>query len=174
MTTIVDERRKGMALGVAGYLTKPINRDRLIDLLRPYQARATRTNVLVIEDDLTQRERVRSWLEPQYWAVSEAENGLVAIDRISEETPDIILLDLMMPEMDGFELIAALQQNPQWRRIPVVVITGLDLSAADRARLNFGVEAILSKGSFDPAQLVELVRQCVARARRIELFEAGT
>jgi adenylate cyclase len=174
MTTIVDERRKGMALGVAGYLTKPIDRDRLIDLLRQYQARARRTHVLVIEDDLTQRERVRSWLEPQYWAVSEAENGLVAIDRLSEEAPDIILLDLMMPEMDGFELIAALQQNPQWRRIPVVVITGLDLSAADRARLNYGVKAILSKGSFDPTQLVELVRQCVARARRIELSEVGT
>ena len=82
----------------------------------------------------------------------------MALDRLADEVPDIILLDLMMPEMDGFQLITALQERPAWRRIPVIVITSLDLTAADRARLNSGVERILLKDSFDPAQLVAIVR----------------
>jgi CheY-like chemotaxis protein len=74
----------------------------------------------------------------------------------------------MMPEMDGFQLITALQERPAWRRIPVIVITALDLTAADRARLNSGVEGILLKDSFDPAQLVAIVRGYVAKTRRTQ------
>ena len=72
----------------------------------------------------------------------------------------------MMPEMDGFQLITALRGRPAWRRIPVIVITALDLTAADRKRLNSGVEAIMLKDSFDPTQLVQTVREAVDRARR--------
>jgi adenylate cyclase len=166
MATITDDDRKGMTLGAAGFLTKPIDRDRLIALLRPYQANVRRTRVLVVEDDVMQRERIRSWLESQQWQISEAENGRVALDRLADEVPDIILLDLMMPEMDGFQLITALQERPAWRRIPVIVITSLDLTAADRARLNSGVEQVLLKDSFDPAKLVAIVRGYVAKTRR--------
>ena len=166
MATITDQDRKGMTLGASGFLTKPIDRDRLIALLQPYQAHVRRTRVLVVEDDATQRERIRSWLESQQWQISEAENGRVALDRLADDVPDIILLDLMMPEMDGFQLITALQERPAWRGIPVIVITALDLTAADRARLNSGVEGILLKNSFEPAQLVEIVRRLVAKSRR--------
>jgi adenylate cyclase len=166
MATITDDDRKGMTLGAAGFLTKPIDRDRLIELLRPYQANVRRTRVLVVEDDAMQRERIRSWLESQQWQIDEAENGRVALDRLADEVPDIILLDLMMPEMDGFQLITALRERPAWRRIPVIVITSLDLTAADRARLNSGVEGILLKDTFDPAQLVAIVRGYVARTRQ--------
>jgi adenylate cyclase len=169
MATITDDQQhKGMTLGAAGYLTKPIDRDRLIALLQPYQASVRRTSVLLVEDDPTQRERIRSWLEPQQWQISEAENGRVALDRLADEVPDIILLDLMMPEMDGFQLITALQERPAWRRIPVIVITSLDLTAADRSRLNSGVEGILLKDSFDPAQLVAIVRGYVAKTRQTQ------
>ena len=169
MATITDDQQhKGMTLGAAGYLTKPIDRDRLIALLQPYQARVRRTRVLVVEDDPTQRERIRSWLESQQWQISEAENGRVALDRLADDVPDIILLDLMMPEMDGFQLITALQERPAWRGIPVIVITSLDLTAADRARLNSGVEEILLKDSFDPARLVAIVRGYVAKTRQTQ------
>ncbi|MGB6352226.1 MAG: response regulator, partial [Pseudolabrys sp.] len=174
MATITDPDRKGIALGAAGYLTKPIDRDRLITLLRPYQTRARRTRVLVVEDDLMQRERIRSWLEPEHWLASEAENGLVALDQLAKERPDIILLDLMMPQMDGFQFIAALQAQPAWRDIPVIVITALDLTAADHARLNSGVEKILLKDSFDPAQLIEIVRRLVTETRRSPLVSEVT
>ncbi len=169
MATITDDlQHKGMTLGAAGYLTKPIDRDRLIALLQPYQARVRRTRVLLVEDDPTQRERIRSWLESQQWQISEAENGRVALDRLADDVPDIILLDLMMPEMDGFQLITALQERPAWRGIPVIVITSLDLTAADRARLNSGVEEILLKDSFDPARLVAIVRGYVAKTRQTQ------
>ena len=98
--------------------------------------------------------------------MTEADNGRVALSRLTEEIPDIILIDLMMPEMDGFQLITALRERPDWRRIPVIVITALDLTAADRKRLNSGVEGILLKSSFEPSQLVRTVRQAVANARR--------
>ena len=169
MATITDDQQhKGMTLGAAGYLTKPIDRDRLIALLKPYQAQARRTRVLLVEDDPTQRERIQSWLASQQWQISEAENGRVALDRLANDLPDIILLDLMMPEMDGFQLITALKERPAWRSIPVIMITSLDLSAADRARLNSGVEGILLKDSFDPSQLVEILRRLVAKNRRSE------
>ena len=100
--------------------------------------------------------------------MSEAENGRIALERLQEAVPDIIILDLMMPEMDGFELVAALQENPQWRSIPVVVVTALDLSAEDRARLNSGVESVLLKESFKPADLVDGLRRLVAGARKLE------
>jgi CheY-like chemotaxis protein len=174
IVTIVDQQRKGMTLGAAGYLTKPIDRDRLIALLRPYQERIRQARILVVEDEPSQRERVRSWLEPQ-WTVSEAENGRVALERLTAEIPDIIILDLMMPEMDGFQLIAELQQRPQWRSIPVIVVTSLDLTATDRTRLNSGVEVIMSKGSFNPTRLVELVNKVGAKARRTQrIAEAAT
>jgi signal transduction histidine kinase/CheY-like chemotaxis protein len=168
MATIADEQRRGMALGAVGYLTKPIDRDKLVELVRRYRAPAGPTRVLVVEDDATQRERVRMWLEPQQWLVSEAENGRVALDRVKEAAPDVIILDLMMPEMDGFQLVAALQEHPQWRRIPVVVVTALDLTAEDRARLNSGVQSVLLKESFKPAELIYGLRRLVTRARELQ------
>ena len=166
IATITDQQRKGMTLGAAGYLTKPIDKDRLIALLRPFEVPARPTRVLIVEDDPAQRASIQSILEPQQWLVTEADNGRVALEQLMIEIPDIILLDLMMPEMDGFQVVTALRQRPEWRRIPIIVITALDLSVADRNRLNSGVEAILLKNSFEPTQLVQSVRQAVANARR--------
>ena len=167
MATIVDEQRHGMALGAVGYLTKPIDRDKLVELVQRYRAPTGPTRVLVVEDDAAQRDRVRMWLEPEQWLVSEAENGRVALDRLNDAAPDVIILDLMMPEMDGFQLVAALQEHPQWRRVPVVVVTALDLSAEDRARLNSGVQSVLLKELFKPAELVYGLRRLVTRAREM-------
>ena len=175
MATIVDEQRRGMALGASGYLTKPIDRDKLIGLMQRFRAPAGPNKVLVVDDEVAQRERVRMWLEPQQWRVVEAENGRAALDRLRTETPDVILLDLMMPEMDGFQLVDALQQHAQWQRIPVVVITSLDLTAEDRARLNSGIETVLLKESFKPADLIDGLRRLVAKARKQgRLQEVGT
>jgi DNA-binding response OmpR family regulator len=84
--------------------------------------------------------------------------------------PDVILLDPMMPEMDGFELVAALQANAAWRVIPVVVVTALDLTAEDRQRLNDGVEQILSKHAFAPAELMARVRALLGETRKATTF----
>jgi signal transduction histidine kinase/CheY-like chemotaxis protein len=165
MVTIVDEQHRGMALGAAGYLTKPIDRERLNALVQRFHSPSRRTRILVVEDDDVQRERVRSWLEAQQWLVKEAANGREALASLEEEKPDLILLDLMMPEMDGFQLVAALQEAPQWRDIPVIVVTAMDLTAADRARLNSAIESVLVKDAFQPAELVDRIRR-LAGARR--------
>jgi signal transduction histidine kinase/CheY-like chemotaxis protein/HAMP domain-containing protein len=159
MITIVDEHRRGIALGAAGYLTKPIDRERLHRLVSRFRAPVPPTRVLLVEDDVVQRERMRGWLEGPQWTVREAENGREALKRIQESKPDVILLDLMMPEMDGFAVVAALQKEAGWRDIPVIVITALDLDAKDRARLNAGVQSVLVKERFRPADLVERIRR---------------
>ena len=161
MVTILDEQRRGVALGAAGYLTKPIDRERLNALVQRFRSPARRTRILLVEDDAMQRERVRGWLEGQQWIVSEAANGCEALARLREDKPDLILLDLMMPEMDGFQVVAALHGDPGWRDIPVVVITARDLDAADRERLNSGVQSVLVKEMFQPGELVERIRRLV-------------
>jgi len=161
MITIVDEQRRGVALGAAGYLTKPIDRERLRHVIGRFRAPARPTRVLIVEDDVVQRERMRGWLEGLQWAVWEAENGREALKRIQENKPDVILLDLMMPEMDGFAVVAALQKEDSWQDIPVIVITARDLDAQDRERLNSGVQSVLVKERFRPADLIERVRRLV-------------
>ena len=164
MITIVDEHRRGIALGAAGYLTKPIDRERLHRLVTRFRASTPPTRVLLVEDDAVQRERMRGWLEGPQWAVREAANGREALDRLQQGKPDVILLDLMMPEMDGFAVVAALQKEAaSWRDIPVIVITSLDLDAKDRERLNAGVQFVLVKERFQPADLVERIRRLVHR-----------
>jgi signal transduction histidine kinase/CheY-like chemotaxis protein len=165
MATIVDEQRHGMTLGAVGYLTKPIEREKLVDLIAKYRAPSGPTRVLLVEDDATQRERVRSWLEPQNWLLVEAENGRIALDRLRECVTDVILLDLMMPEMDGFQFIAEMQKHPAWSQIPVIVVTARDLTAEDHALLNSGIEMVLRKELFSPTTLVESIRQVVAKSR---------
>ena len=161
MVSIVDDKRRGISLGAAGYLTKPIDRERLHRLVRRFQAPTRATRVLMVEDDASQRERMLGWLERPQWIVREAANGREALDLLREEKPDVILLDLMMPEMDGFEVVAALQGNKDWRDIPVIVITSLDLTAKDRERLNSGVKSVLVKENFRPEDLVEHIRRLV-------------
>jgi signal transduction histidine kinase/CheY-like chemotaxis protein len=161
MITILDEHRRGVALGAAGYLTKPIDRERLHRMVSRFRASARPTRVLLVDDDKDQRERLRGWLEGEQWAVQESGNGREALTRLQADKPDVILLDLMMPEMDGFAVVAALQKEPRWCDIPVIVITARDLDAKDRERLNSGVQSVLVKETFRPAELVERIRRLV-------------
>jgi CheY-like chemotaxis protein len=150
-------------------LTKPVERDKLVELIQRFKLPSGLTRVLVVEDDATQRERIRSWLEPQQWQIVEAENGQIGLDRLRQHQPDVILLDLMMPEMDGFQLVAELQRNAAWRQIPVIVITARTLTPEDHKRLNSGIEAVLIKETFSPADLISRVRQAVSKRRRPQM-----
>jgi signal transduction histidine kinase/CheY-like chemotaxis protein len=161
MVSILDEQRRGMTLGAAGYLTKPIERRRLQEVISRFRSPVRATRVLVVEDEELQRERVREWLTGHQWLVQEAANGREALSLLQEASPDVILLDLMMPEMDGFELVDALHSDPRWRDIPVIVITALDLDREARERLNSGIESVLVKDTFEPAELIDRVRRLV-------------
>ncbi len=105
---------------------------------------------------------MRRTLERSGWAVLEAENGAEGLERVRETVPEVILLDLMMPVMDGFQFVHELRSVPEWRGIPVIVVTAKDLTEEDRRRLNGGVTAVLEKGAYEREQLLEQVRELVA------------
>jgi signal transduction histidine kinase/DNA-binding response OmpR family regulator len=159
MVTILDEQRRAISLGAAGYLTKPIDQHILRRMMGRFRTSARPTRILLVEDDALQRELMCEWLVGEQWTVHEAANGRDALALLRANKPDVILLDLMMPEMDGFEIVAALQEEPLWRDVPVIVITARDLNAKDRERLNSGVHSVLLKNTFRPDELVERIRE---------------
>ena len=162
MLTIVDEKNLGYALGAAEYVNKPIERDRLLALLQKYRPEMQAGSVLVVEDDEATREMLRRLLEKEGWRVMEAENGRVGLERLEGQTPHLILLDLMMPEMDGFAFVEAMNKDPLRRAIPIIVITAKDVTVDDRLRLNGYVEKILEKGAYSREELLREVRDLVA------------
>lgn len=165
MCTIVDDKRRGLLLGATDYLIKPISKTQLLSAMAGLCQYAP-CHVLIIDDDAACRRVYKNVLVKAGWFVSEVENGAEGIAELSDLTPDIILLDLMMPEMDGFEFISRLRENERWRSIPVVVSTAKKLTKNDRRRLNGRVEKIVAKGRDDhDAVLRELAVQ-ISRIRR--------
>ena len=154
MLTIVDDKQMGFALGAADYFTKPIDFQRLHQVLDKYRQPGVKQTVLIVEDHAETREMLRRTLEKAGWAVTEASNGRVGLERMATTQPKLILLDLMMPEMDGFEFLEALRREGHPRRVPVIVITAKELTDEDRRRLNGGVERILQKGAVSGEQLL--------------------
>jgi signal transduction histidine kinase/CheY-like chemotaxis protein len=148
LMTIVDERGRGFSLGVTEFLLKPVDRNRLIGTLRKICGASGRRVLLVDDEDMARR-GVRLALEKDGWSVGQAENGKLALEQLAEAQPDIVILDLMMPEMDGFEFVDALRRRSDWRDIPVLVLTAKDLTDDDRRRLNGRVEQILQKNGRD-------------------------
>ena len=161
MLTIMDSKNMGYTLGASDYLTKPIDRDRLVAVLQKYQHDLAGSQVLLVEDDAETREILRHTLEKTGCTVTEAENGRKALERVGDRPPTLILLDLMMPEMDGFQFVAELRQHEAWRLIPVVVITAKDITPQDRLRLNGYVEKIIRKETYTSEKLLAEVRDLV-------------
>ncbi len=165
MLTIVDNKNLGYAMGAAEYLTKPIDRERLSTVLLRYR-RQNENVALVVEDEPDSREMMRRMLESQGWQVREARNGREALDELARGIPSIVVLDLMMPEMDGFQLLDELHGKKEWKDLPVLVVTAKELTAEDRQRLNGHVDRVLQKGSYQKEELIEQVARMVAdRAR---------
>ena len=148
MLSIVDDKNLGFALGASDYMTKPIDRERLSQVLDKYRCVSLSCKVLLVEDDTVTREMMSRMLKEYGWQVIEAQNGRVALDRMHEMRPDLVLLDLMMPEMDGFQFVSAVQrvEDKDLRATPIVVVTAKEITDEDRARLNGHVQRVLQKG----------------------------
>ncbi len=166
MLTIVEDRGLGFALGASDYLTKPIDRERLVRALRRYCRNRDACTVLVVEDDPATREVVGRALEAAGWTVDLAEHGRAGLERLAERVPGVILLDLMMPELDGFGFIAELRARPVWRDVPIVVMTAKDLTEEDRRRLNGYVRAIIQKAGAPRETFLTEVRELLAASLR--------
>ena len=172
MLSIVDDKQFGFALGATDYLTKPIDRERLISVLRKYLPETSPT-VLIIEDDPDTRDLLRRTLTSEGWKTHEAENGRDGLDCLSKVQPSLILLDLMMPQMDGFQFLSELRQDPAWSAVPVLVITAMELSPRDQERLNGRVMQVLRKGSYKLEELVSEVKRALPTERSLEHAEAA-
>jgi CheY-like chemotaxis protein len=114
--------------------------------------------VLLVEDDPNTRDMLRRSMEKDGWTVLEAENGRIGLQRLTEDIPALILLDLMMPEMDGFGFMHELRKREDCRDVPVIVITAKDLTDEDRRRLNGEVARILQKGAISSDELLSEIR----------------
>ncbi|MBI5494937.1 MAG: response regulator [Deltaproteobacteria bacterium] len=168
MLTMVHDRSLGFALGAADYLTKPVERARLVGVLARVRGDAP-ADVLVVEDDPQARDMLVKQLGREGCTVRQAADGVAALELLADRRPTVILLDLMMPRMDGFELLSRLQDEPQWKGIPVVVVTAKELTDADRARLEGRVRDVLQKGAYGRETLLARVRELARGARGAEV-----
>ena len=162
LLTLVNEKDLGYLLGQAEYLTKPVDWSRLSGVLHKYCPAAGAPRILVVEDDEATRHVLRRMLTKHGWSVAEAENGRTALRRMEEQIPALVLLDLMMPEIDGFEFLTVLRRHKEWGAVPVVVLTSKDLTSEERTRLTGNVERILQKGEYNRDALLREVRRVVA------------
>jgi len=162
MLTMVDNKEMGFSLGVDDYMLKPIERGSFVSTLRKYGSPHASPSVLVVEDDSATRELLRSSLEKDGISVVEACNGMEGLQKLATIRPALILLDLMMPEMDGFEFLEELRKHDEWQAIPIVVLTSKDLTLDERRRLSGHVEKVMQKGAFSREALLREVRKVVA------------
>ena len=163
MLTMADEPDIGYSLGATDYLTKPVNWTDLSTILKNHQIQSDSQSILIVEDDETTREMLRKSLEKNDFKVRSAVNGKEALEKVSETKPGLIILDLMMPEMDGFEFAERLRENKEWLDIPVVVITAKDLTKEDHSRLKGNVEAIMQKGSYSKNDLMSEIGERIKK-----------
>jgi PAS domain S-box-containing protein len=161
MLTMVDDKSKGYSLGATDYLTKPVDRHRLQEALSRFFVAGKPGQVLVVEDDKPTREMLARSLAKAGWQVAEAGHGREALDQLGRQTPDLILLDLMMPVMDGFDFLLEMRANPEWKDVPVIVLTAKDLTDEDRRILSGRVEQIVQKGARSNEQVIRMIRQAM-------------
>jgi CheY-like chemotaxis protein len=165
MLTVFDEKNKACALGATDYLMKPVDRERLQALLTRYCGQKVQRRALLVEDDLDTRSCIGRILRDEGWTVFEALNGREALAGLAEAMPDIVLLDLLMPEMDGFEFLDELRHHGAWRHLPVVVVTAADLTPADHERLNGSVLKVLQKSNTSREALLAELHELFATYR---------
>mgnify|MGYP000639531872 CR=1 FL=1 len=158
MLTIVDEHKKGYQLGVSEYLIKPIEPKKFSAILEKYKTEDTNSQVLVIEDDNDTREVLQRYLVKEGYDVCEAENGCIGLEQLAVQKPMLVLLDLMMPQMDGFTFLSEMRKQEEYRDIPVVVLTARDLSQQESETLCASTQNVLQKGAYSLDELLLEIR----------------
>ena len=159
VVSMLDERGRGFALGAAEYLVKPVGKDQLMAALYRAAAMPERKHTVVaIDDDPLAIELVRASLEPEGWTVLGAATGQEGLALIRERQPSAVLLDLLMPGMDGFEVVEALRADPDTKTVPVVILTSKSMTQQDKERLQGRITYVARKTEFDLSGLAGLLR----------------
>jgi CheY-like chemotaxis protein len=157
---MLDERGKGFALGAAEYLVKPVDRQELIRAVRhvcPVSPLARKETVLAVDDDPMILEFMESVLTVEGFSVIKAGGGREGLQVARERHPDIIVLDLLMPDLDGFQVVDDLKHDPVTADIPIVILTARTLSPEDKKRLKGRVSNMTEKSEFNRAQFAKLL-----------------
>jgi CheY-like chemotaxis protein len=169
--SIVADRNKGFSLGAAAVMQKPISRqalsESLLDLGLVPLLQGQTLKVLVVDDDPKAVELIAVHLRGLATTVLRASSGREAIEAARQELPDLIVLDLMMPNVNGFEVVEALKNHPGTARIPILVVTAKPVTAEDRVKLNGRVTAILEKTDFDRARFTAEVRRAMSGRQKV-------
>jgi CheY-like chemotaxis protein len=154
-------------------MLKPIERVNFVSILRKYATVNVPPTVLVVEDDATTRDLLRTSLEREQYAVVEATNGVEGLELLASVRPAVILLDLMMPKLNGFEFTRHVREHPEWRDIPILVMTAKNITADDRSKLDGHVSRILQKGACSRDELLAEISSRITRATRPAAVEAA-
>ncbi len=168
VVSVVDNPELGKALGALDYFVKPVDGKLLVDRLSRLKLKAAvdgaATSVMVVDDEPANRQWLARILEPAGFEVIEASGGREAIELAKARPPDLVLLDLMMPEVTGFDVVEALRADPKTAQTPIMILTARHLTEADKRHLNGHVSTILSRGSLGAADLLGLLQQVVGKA----------
>jgi CheY-like chemotaxis protein len=160
MQSVRDDRDLGFMLGASEYLVKPVERKTLLQILKKY-TNAAESYILIVDDDESTRRLLARTLKREGWNTVEVDGGAQGLIEIERKPPVLIILDLMMPDMDGFEFLQTLRSKSSVIDIPVVVLTSKDLTSQDRLKLNGGVERILEKGRLNRDRFLDEVKRTV-------------
>ncbi|MCA9573475.1 MAG: response regulator, partial [Myxococcales bacterium] len=163
--TKFTEGEKAHAIGASEYVSKPLDRAQLFGSIARTRARLPPSDgerrALIVEDEAATREILTRMLRRDGWQVRVAENGRVGLERVAEETPSLILLDLMMPEMDGFGFLEEIRSDPTWRDIPVVVVTAKTLTVQEHEYLSHRTQQVVAKSDHTTVDLAEAIRTAI-------------
>ena len=163
--TVVDGKERALALGAADFCLKPIDQDWLLDRLHALEQEGPFSTVLIIDDEEADRYLLKGLLTAQgRFAILEAATGEEGLRRAREERPDVIFLDLVMPDMTGFEVLERLKADDGTRDIPVIINTSAVLGEDERRRLTAGTVAILSKSAGGRGRAFSTIREALIQA----------
>jgi signal transduction histidine kinase/CheY-like chemotaxis protein len=161
IVSVLGDRALGLSLGATEYLTKPVERDRLARVLAKHVE--PRASVLIVDDEADARDRLARVVRDLGYAAVLADGGSAALEHLDQARPALVLLDLVMPEMDGFAFLRRLEDHPSARGVPVVVVTAKDLSAEERGQLAHSVTSIVEKGGRAATDLPALIASLASR-----------
>jgi len=170
VVTVVDERNVAMSLGAVDYFLKPVSPDALLARLGQYtfttKVKQRDVRVLAIDDDPAARELVVNALRPEGFNVVAAASGREGLELARAHPPELVICDLIMPDMDGYEVVDRLQADAATSGATILILTGQELTEADRQRLNGKVAAILAKGDDPRPAFARWLRRAMDASQR--------
>jgi CheY-like chemotaxis protein len=171
--SIIDNKPLAVSLGAIDIIAKPTDPTRLLSLAKQY-CKSSDAYLLVVDDNEDFAMAIERLLKDDGFTVKVAQNGKRALEMLNSSKPALILLDLVMPEMDGFGVVRELQQNPAWRNIPVVILSGKDLTETEWKQLNSYISDFVKKGSISHVELRQTIRKVLGQEKSEASVEAKT